>query len=103
MASSHLAALVSLLIPCLLALLLLRLAAVLDPDPDAAVPRIKAAAPLPLRFRHDGAFKILQVRASRPGSGPAPAHPRAHSLARACLPSAPPRVRLGSLRPDPAL
>jgi hypothetical protein len=99
MASSHLAALVSLLIPCLLALLLLRLAAVLDPDPDTAVPRIKAAAPLPLRFRHDGAFKILQVRASRPG----PAHPRAHSLARACFPSAPPRVRLGSLRPDPAL
>lgn len=65
MAASHLTALVSLLAPCLLALLLLRLAAVLDPDPDAAVPRVKAAAPLPLRFRHDGAFKILQVSNSR--------------------------------------
>lgn len=61
MAASHLTALVSLLPPCLLALLLLHLAAVLDSDPDAAVPRVKAAAPLPLRFRHDGAFKILQV------------------------------------------
>ena len=70
MASSHLAALVSLLLPCLLALLLLHLAAVLDPDPDAAVPRVKAAAPLPLRFRHDGAFKILQVRAARSPSAP---------------------------------
>ncbi|PUZ50533.1 hypothetical protein GQ55_6G065800 [Panicum hallii var. hallii] len=40
----------SLLFPCLLALLLLR--TVLDPDPDAA-------ALLPLRFRHDGTFKIL--------------------------------------------
>lgn len=57
-------ALVALLPPCLLALLLLRLATVLDPDPDAAVPRVKAAAPLPLRFRHDGAFKILQVSCS---------------------------------------
>jgi hypothetical protein len=34
---------------------------VLDPDPDAATPRVKKAAPLPLRFRYDGAFKILQV------------------------------------------
>ena len=64
MAASHLAALVALLPPCLLALLLLRLATVLDPDPDAAAPRVKAAAPLPLRFRHDGAFKILQVTRS---------------------------------------
>jgi hypothetical protein len=57
-------AVVSLLLPCLLSLLLLHLSTVLDPDPDAATPRVKKAAPLPLRFRYDGAFKILQV--SRP-------------------------------------
>lgn len=61
MSSSLLTALVSLLLPCLLSLLLLHLTAVLDPDPDAAAPRIKKVPPLPLRFRHDGAFKILQV------------------------------------------
>ncbi|OEL37449.1 putative inactive purple acid phosphatase 28 [Dichanthelium oligosanthes] len=71
MAASHLTALVALLAPCLLALLLLRLAAVLDSDPDAAAPRVKAAAPLPLRFRHDGAFKILQVADMHFGNGAA--------------------------------
>ncbi|XP_039844661.1 probable inactive purple acid phosphatase 28 isoform X2 [Panicum virgatum] len=71
MAASHLTALVALLPPCLLALLLLRLATVLDPDPDAAAPRVKAAAPLPLRFRHDGAFKILQVADMHFGNGAA--------------------------------
>ncbi|RCV22726.1 hypothetical protein SEVIR_4G256500v4 [Setaria viridis] len=71
MAASHATALVALLPPCLLALLLLRFATVLDPDPDAAVPRVKAAAPLPLRFRHDGAFKILQVADMHFGNGAA--------------------------------
>ncbi|XP_062178828.1 probable inactive purple acid phosphatase 28 isoform X2 [Phragmites australis] len=71
MASSPLTAFVSLLLPCLLSLLLLRLATVLDPDPDAAVPRVKAAPPLPLRFRHDGAFKIIQVADMHFGNGAA--------------------------------
>ncbi|PUZ67132.1 hypothetical protein GQ55_3G408600 [Panicum hallii var. hallii] len=50
----------SLLFPCLLALLLLR--TVLDPDPDAA-------ALFPLRFRHEGTFKILQVADMLFGNG----------------------------------
>ena len=49
----------SLLLTCLLSVLLLRLSTLLDPG--AAVPRVKRSPPLPLRFRHDGAFKILQV------------------------------------------
>uniref|UniRef100_A0A453SPR9 Uncharacterized protein n=1 Tax=Aegilops tauschii subsp. strangulata TaxID=200361 RepID=A0A453SPR9_AEGTS len=32
-----------------------------------AVPRVKRSPPLPLRFRHDGAFKILQVGSWLPG------------------------------------
>ncbi|TVU07746.1 hypothetical protein EJB05_41115 [Eragrostis curvula] len=71
MSSSSLTALVSLLLPCLLSLLLLHLANVLDPDPDAATPRVKATPPLPLRFRHDGAFKILQVADMHFGNGAA--------------------------------
>ncbi|KAI4970804.1 hypothetical protein ZWY2020_001718 [Hordeum vulgare] len=53
------AGLLSLLVPCLLAFVLLRLSALLDPG--AAVPHVKRSPSLPLRFRHDGAFKILQV------------------------------------------
>jgi hypothetical protein len=33
----------------------------MDAGPDAAISRIKVATPLPLRFRHDGTFKILAV------------------------------------------
>ncbi|GJM97553.1 hypothetical protein PR202_ga14488 [Eleusine coracana subsp. coracana] len=71
MSSSLLIALVSLLLPCLLSLLLLHLSTVLDPDPDAAAPRVKKAPPLPLRFRHDGTFKILQVADMHFGNGAA--------------------------------
>ncbi|KAK3134452.1 hypothetical protein QOZ80_6AG0549410 [Eleusine coracana subsp. coracana] len=71
MSSSSLTTLVSLLLPCLLSLLLLHLSTVLDPDPDAAAPRVKKAPPLPLRFRHDGTFKILQVADMHFGNGAA--------------------------------
>jgi hypothetical protein len=33
----------------------------MDAGPDAAVPCIKVATPLPLRFLHGGTFKILAV------------------------------------------
>ncbi|KAK1611852.1 hypothetical protein QYE76_035525 [Lolium multiflorum] len=59
----------SVLLICLLSVLLLRLSTLLDPG--AAVPRIKRSAPLPLRFRHDGAFKILQVADMHFGNGAA--------------------------------
>uniref|UniRef100_A0A0D9WTQ6 Calcineurin-like phosphoesterase domain-containing protein n=1 Tax=Leersia perrieri TaxID=77586 RepID=A0A0D9WTQ6_9ORYZ len=60
-----------LLLPILLSSLLLRLSTLLNPDPSAAVPRVKRAPPLPLRFRHDGAFKILQVADMHFGNGAA--------------------------------
>ncbi|KAG8095302.1 hypothetical protein GUJ93_ZPchr0012g18982 [Zizania palustris] len=62
---------VSFLVSCLLSLLLLRLSTLLDPDPSAAVPRVKRVPSLPLRFRHDGAFKILQVADMHFGNGAA--------------------------------
>uniref|UniRef100_A0A8R7V802 Calcineurin-like phosphoesterase domain-containing protein n=1 Tax=Triticum urartu TaxID=4572 RepID=A0A8R7V802_TRIUA len=61
--------LLSLLVPCLLSFVLLRFSALLDPG--AAVPRVKRSPPLPLRFRHDGAFKILQVADMHFGNGAA--------------------------------
>jgi hypothetical protein len=33
----------------------------MDVGPDAVVPRVKVATPLPLRFLHGGTFKILAV------------------------------------------
>jgi hypothetical protein len=68
------------LLICLLSVLLLRLSTLLDPG--AAVPRIKRSAPLPLRFRHDGAFKILQVGSLFARSSPR--FPRALSADTAC-------------------
>lgn len=62
--------LLSLLLPCLLSFVLLRLPSTLL-DPAAAVPRVKRSPPLPLRFRHDGAFKILQVADMHFGNGAA--------------------------------
>ncbi|XP_052157714.1 probable inactive purple acid phosphatase 28 [Oryza glaberrima] len=71
MGSSSSTSLVSLLLPCLFSLLLLRLSTHLNPDPTAAAPRFKRTPPLPLRFRHDGAFKILQVADMHFGNGAA--------------------------------
>ncbi|BAS99324.1 probable inactive purple acid phosphatase 28 [Oryza sativa Japonica Group] len=71
MGSSSSTSLVSLLLPCLLSLLLIRLSTHLNPDPTAAAPRFKRTPPFPLRFRHDGAFKILQVADMHFGNGAA--------------------------------
>jgi hypothetical protein len=98
MTSSFPAALVSLLITFLVSLLLLHLSTVLDPD--AALPRVKKLPPLPLRFRHDGAFKVLQVGRSGPTHSPCSLSLPAPDLApysllrwRTCTSAtAPPRV-----------